>query len=69
MPFYEYRCNNCGYEFEKMLRFSESNLLPTCPHCQSTQTHKKLSTVASKGSSDSASGYTSSSCGSQGGFS
>jgi putative FmdB family regulatory protein len=26
MPFYEYRCNECGGEFEKMLPFSEANV-------------------------------------------
>jgi putative FmdB family regulatory protein len=70
MPYYEYRCNECGHEFEKMLRFSESDLLPACPHCSSSQTRKKLSAVAAVGSGDSASGgYSSSSCSPRGGFS
>jgi putative FmdB family regulatory protein len=70
MPYYEYRCNECGHEFEKMLRFSESDLLPTCPHCSGSQTRKKLSAVAAVGAGESTpGGYTSSSCGSRGGFS
>jgi putative FmdB family regulatory protein len=70
MPLYEYRCNECGAEFEKMLRFSEADQLPTCPDCQSPQTRKKLSAVASFGSGDSgSSGYASSSCSPRGGFS
>jgi putative FmdB family regulatory protein len=70
MPLYEYRCKECGTDFEKMVRFSEADQLPACPRCQSSQTHKKLSTVASFGSNDSgSSGYAGSSCSPRGGFS
>jgi putative FmdB family regulatory protein len=40
MPFYEYRCAECGAEFEKMLRFSEADQLPACPKCESPKTQK-----------------------------
>ena len=37
MPIYEYKCENCGYEFEEMLHFSERDVplntpcpFPTC---------------------------------------
>ena len=37
MPIYEYKCENCGYEFEEMLHFSEREVpinapcsFPTC---------------------------------------
>ena len=71
MPYYEYRCNECGEAFEKMLRFSEANNLPICPKCESPNTQKKLSRVvsfgaAANGGSSSSGG---SSCGSSGGFS
>ena len=69
MPIYEYHCNECGKEFEKLVSFSDPNAnSPDCPECQSTNTHKRVSTVASfarGGSSFSAS----SNCGSSGGFS
>lgn len=70
MPLYEYHCNECDHEFEKLVRFSEANLSPTCPVCQSQNTQKKISTVASfsssvGGGSPSAGGG----CGSHGGFS
>ncbi len=66
MPFYEYRCAECGAEFEKMLRFSEADQLPACPKCASPQTQKKLSKVASLGAAaESGAG----SCNSRGGFS
>ncbi len=68
MPLYEYRCSECGLEFEKMVRFSEADRLPDCPGCQSQNTRKKLSTVASFSSGDS--GFSSgSSCTPRGGFS
>ncbi len=71
MPFYEYRCTECGAEFEMMLRFSESDRRPACPKCESPQTQKKLSTVASFGAASSgSSGSSSASCGpARGGFS
>ena len=34
MPIYEYECNQCGEAFEKMMRFSEADQIPACPHCQ-----------------------------------
>ena len=36
MPLYEYRCNECGAEFEMMLRFSEADRRPVCPKCESS---------------------------------
>jgi putative FmdB family regulatory protein len=45
MPLYEYRCKDCGEEFEKQLRFAESGQLPACPRCSSASTQKKLSRV------------------------
>jgi len=45
MPLYEYRCKDCGEEFEKQLRFSEASQLPACPKCSSASTQKKLSRV------------------------
>jgi putative FmdB family regulatory protein len=71
MPLYEYHCNDCGDEFEKMVRFSEANTSPHCPSCTSQNTRKKISAVAAFGSTLSASvgASSSSSCGSRGGFS
>jgi putative FmdB family regulatory protein len=69
MPLYEYHCDECQHEFEKMLRFSESNTLPACPQCNSAQTRKKISAVAAIGVGDSgSSGYAGGSCSPRGGF-
>jgi len=68
MPLYEYRCNQCGAAFEKMVRWSEAGSSPVCPHCQSEDTQKKISIFASVGSASSAATGSTSSCGSTGGF-
>lgn len=68
MPLYEYQCNKCGKEFEKMVRFTEASLNPACPSCQSQDTKKKISSFASVGGSFSGISD-SASCGSSGGFS
>jgi putative FmdB family regulatory protein len=70
MPLYEYHCNECKEDFEKMVRFSEADQSPTCPSCLSQDTSKKISRVAAFASSLGGSSLsTSSSCGSGGGFS
>lgn len=33
MPLYEYRCTNCGYQFEKIQKFSDAPER-LCPKCQ-----------------------------------
>ena len=70
MPYYEYRCTECGEAFEMMLRFSEADRIPVCPKCESPNTQKKLSRVVSFGATSSGStSPTSSSCSPRGGFS
>lgn len=68
MPLYEYHCDHCEEDFEKMVRFSEADQLPECPHCHSSETRKRISAVASRGfGSLSAGDASSSSCGSSSG--
>lgn len=43
MPIYEYACEECGTEFELLVR-SDTRL--ECPTCQSTQLEKQLSVFA-----------------------
>ena len=47
MPIYEYRCQACGEQFDKLIR-SLSQVPPeiACPACQSTQTQRMLSIPA-----------------------
>jgi putative FmdB family regulatory protein len=70
MPLYEYQCINCGKQFEKMVRFSEGVQNQACPACQSQDTRKKISMIASLGKNLNGTGLsTGSSCTPRGGFS
>jgi len=40
MPIYEYQCQECGYEFEKIQKISDARLTK-CPKCEQ-DTLKKL---------------------------
>jgi len=66
MPLYEYHCQECGENFEKMVRISEAGNSPECPQCGSPQTHKQISTFASKMSGTAFSSGAASSCASSG---
>lgn len=69
MPLYEYICNNCGEEFEKMIRFTDEEISPVCPKCNSPEIHKKISRVGVFGSSSASTTNSNSSCSSSSGFS
>jgi putative FmdB family regulatory protein len=70
MPIFEYRCQGCGGDFEKLL-FTPRASVP-CPHCGSTDVVKRPSTFGMSGvdkqvrSRDACSGCTSGSCSSCG---
>lgn len=67
MPLYDYQCKECGEIFELMVRFSEANQAQICPKCESKNTQRQLSIVASFKVASSGSSN-SSSCGTQGGY-
>lgn len=46
MPLYEFRCPDCGEEFEKLLRH-DFTVNPECSKCGCGKTEKKLSTGTS----------------------
>lgn len=41
MPIYEYRCQACGHDFEKLMRMGAEP--PPCPECGAEQIMKKVS--------------------------
>jgi len=45
MPIYEYVCQSCGNDFEKLTSFSDRSV-PACPSCHATTVERQLSTPA-----------------------
>ena len=64
MPIYDFICNTCGKKFETLVLGNDK---PQCPHCQSIDLTKQMSTFAFKSAGGSASGSDSSSGSSCGG--
>ncbi len=42
MPIYEYRCNNCGHQFEKLESLS-AEPTQTCPECGKHHAERQIS--------------------------
>ena len=66
MPLYEYRCQECGEKFEKLVSFSQSEQVE-CANCGSEHTQKLVSGFAMAGGSSSGSSG-GSSCGGGNGY-
>jgi putative FmdB family regulatory protein len=49
MPIYEYRCQECGKQFEMFRRFSDADSGILCPECASDQVRRILSSFAAGG--------------------
>lgn len=47
MPIYEYACQDCGREFETLVR---SDTVPECPACHSQHLERQLSVFATANS-------------------
>lgn len=45
MPIYEYRCPDCGHEFERIQSFRDDPI-KDCPKCEGTGVKKKISLSA-----------------------
>jgi putative FmdB family regulatory protein len=50
MPIYEYRCNECGEQFEKWLRSLSAKPDICCPRCGSGRVDKAVSLFGSTSS-------------------
>lgn len=55
MPIFEYKCDACRAEFEKLV-FSSDDRDITCPDCHSDQVRKKMSATSFTGSSGGSTG-------------
>lgn len=62
MPIYEYRCQDCGYTYEKLMRLGAAEV-PPCPACGSRGTRRLISMVARTNAGSETGGA----CGSSGG--
>ena len=47
MPIFEYRCDDCGTKFEKLVRRSSDEI--ACPSCGENHLKQELSTFAAHG--------------------
>lgn len=56
MPIYEYRCEECGEKFEKLVRGVSGRPDLECPRCGSTQVKKAISLFGGLGGKSSSSG-------------
>ncbi len=45
MPFYEYQCQACGHEFEKLQKIRD-DVLKDCPSCSKPELKKLISVAA-----------------------
>lgn len=48
MPIYEYKCRECGNEFEELV-FTTDAEPQACPSCKSDNTERKISRVSTGG--------------------
>ncbi|MCP4181279.1 MAG: zinc ribbon domain-containing protein [bacterium] len=55
MPIYEYKCNDCGNSFEKLVARDTGDIYE-CPKCESTNTNKKFSVFGGVVMSESSAG-------------
>ncbi len=46
MPLYEYKCSDCGEQFETLVTSRDKANKATCPSCGSGKTERMLSTFA-----------------------
>jgi len=53
MPIYEYRCEDCGTKFEKLVRRTSDVPELECPSCGKNHLRQELSTFAAHASSGS----------------
>ena len=50
MPIFEYKCNHCEKDFERLVFFGEENDI-ACPECKSKGVFKKMSASSFMGNS------------------
>jgi putative FmdB family regulatory protein len=71
MPIYEFKCNQCGKEFEEIVFSFDKDREVCCPSCKTADTCRLMSSFscASSSGEGAGKGASSHSCASHGGFS
>ena len=49
MPIYEYACDDCGEQFEKLVRMSTQDSEVDCPQCGARHSKRRVSLMAAVG--------------------
>lgn len=49
MPWYDYRCRECGHEYSLNRSIADRDAISTCPNCATTNTERRLSTFITIG--------------------
>jgi len=49
MPIYEFKCKECGAEYEDLVSLKDDKF-PACPSCNSSKVEKKMSVFGGVGS-------------------
>ena len=49
MPIYEYRCEQCGERFDKLVPMSQAQTEQQCPSCGADRARKLMSSFAAAG--------------------
>lgn len=52
MPIYEYRCQQCGADFSRLMRMADADVQVECTQCGGEQTSRVLSAFAIGGRAD-----------------
>jgi putative FmdB family regulatory protein len=47
VPIYEYRCEDCKGQFEKIVQRCDADAVQVCPKCKSEKTKRMISVCAS----------------------
>lgn len=64
VPIYEYVCQSCGTEFEKLVRSMTASVPAECPECKSKEVKKAFSLFGmGRAGSESSSATSAASCG------
>ncbi len=63
MPLYEYRCRDCGHQFEILQQVGQGAAAMSCPSCDAGALEKQFSTFATTSGNGDPASFASEGCG------